>query len=164
MKKSFVFENLKQDLELLFSRTPVSEKVRSSLIELSLHDSIAQGKLSTLGDNVVVAATDPWDEVEYQSLSLRGDDPENRVVLHMPTSQDPVVGTIILKSARMSGEPGLVYCGTKQKLQDFARKLAEYEKRGAELNNFEFLDALIEAAEADGLKIIYHQVEVETQG
>lgn len=111
----------------------------------------------------VVAATDPWADVMYQSLYLT-DSREDRIVLQEPASPDPTVGVMVLKAARIQGESGMVFCGTDQQLLGFIQKLSEYEERGDELDEKDFLECLVEAAEADGLKIIYQQLSPEHGG
>lgn len=125
---------------------------------------VLQEKFKTLAATPVTSATDPWSEVEYQSLYIRGHDPADRVVLHQPSVRDPMVGVMVLKAARLSGESGMVYCGKPDGLKKFGSKLADYEQRGAELDEEEFLECLMEAAEADGLKVIYYQVSPEHGG
>lgn len=112
----------------------------------------------------IIAATDPWAEVEYQSIYIRGDDPSDRLVLQQPTVKDPMVLVVVLKAARLSGESGMVYCGSPEKLKEFEQKLAEYEKRGAELDEKEFLECLVEAAEADGLRVVFQRLSYDHGG
>jgi len=112
----------------------------------------------------VVAATDPWSDVMYQSLYLTGDNVEDRLVLLEPPVRDPATGVVVLKAARLRGESGLVFCGPTAQLDRFKSKLAEYEKRGVELDEKEFLRCLSEAAEADGLRVVYEKLSPEHGG
>ena len=134
--------------------------------QADLYATFSQGT-SGLRDQLkapVVAATDPWSEVMYQSLYLQDTDPDNRIVLQEPAVKDPMVGVMVLKAARLSGESGMVYCGTPDQLKKFASKLEEYEIRGDELDERKLLECLVDAAEAEGLQVIFHRLAVEHGG
>jgi hypothetical protein len=111
----------------------------------------------------VVASSDPWSEVEYQSLYMT-DDLKNRLVLQEPATKDPTVGTMVLKAARLRGESGMVYCGTPEQLKSFAEKLPTYEERGMELDEKKMLECLKDAAESEGLYVIYLRLSPEHGG
>lgn len=166
MKSEFGFSNFVNEIKLLAEKAPRTEALATLIREVDL-DQICRGESRVLRPFLktpVVAATDPWSEVEYQSLYIRGDDPEDRIVLQEPTVKDPMVCVMVLKAARLSGESGMVYCGKPEALNLFAQKLPEYEKRGIDLDEGELLECLAEAAEADGLKVIFQRLSVDHGG
>lgn len=111
----------------------------------------------------VVAATDPWSEIEYQSLYLT-DEREDRIVLQEPSVKDPMVGVMVLKASRLRGESGMVYCGTLEQLKTFNAQLADFEQRGEDLDEKEFLECLVDAAIQHGLKVVYQRLSLEHGG
>lgn len=169
MKRGFWFQHAMSELTLLAERSPVTSTLRDLLLEADFYQT-QQGTFNKVVRASlkcpVLAATDPWAEVEYQSLYLIDSDPENRVVLQEPSVKDPMVGVMVLKAARLRGESGMVYCGTPEQLKAFASKLSGFEKISDEENmdEKEFLECLVDAAEADGLKVIYYRLSVEHGG
>lgn len=167
MKRRFGFSTFIQEIRLLAEKSPMTAKLSDLVrqVDFSLRTSgrpdEAFGRISA---QPVLSATDPWSEIEYQSLYLRGHDPVDRIVLQQPTVRDPMVGVMVLKAARLSGESGMVFCGKPESLKEFGSKLAEYEKRGADLDEEEFLECLVEAAEADGLRVVYQQLSPDHGG
>jgi hypothetical protein len=154
------------DIELLAEKSPMTAALRKLVQEADFYQTISQNPNPYIRKALrepVVAATDPWAEVMYQSLYLT-DDKEDRIVLQEPATQDPTVGILVLKAARIQGESGMVFCGSEEHLQSFISKLPEFEERGEELDEKEFLECLSEAAEAEGLKIIYKQLSPEHGG
>lgn len=173
MKRQFGFRTFTLDIITLAERSPMTAALNelARQVDFSLRVGHSgrdlpklQQDMSKLAATPVVAATDPWSEVEYQSLYIRGNNPNDRVVLHQPTVRDPMVGVMVLKAARLSGESGMVFCGKPEGLKKFGSKLGEYEKLGVDLDEEEFLECLMEAAESDGLKIIYQQLSPEHGG
>ena len=154
------------DIELLAETSPMTPALRRLVVEADFYQTISKNHNPYIRKALkepVVAATDPWADVMYQSLYLT-DGREDRIVLQEPASPDPTVGVMVLKAARIQGESGMVFCGTEEQLQSFIGKLPEYEERGEELDEKDFLEALTEAAEAEGLKIIYQQLSPEHGG
>lgn len=147
-------------------KSPITESLRDLLRQADFYamKAYVNSGLKPYLKNKVIAATDPWSDVMYQSLYLRDTDPDNRVILQEPAVKDPMVGVMVLKAARLSGDSGMVYCGTEEQLKSFAAKLPEYEERGEELNEKEFLECLLDAAEAEGLKVVFHRLSPEHGG
>ncbi len=162
MQKKFSLESFINEIRLLADKAPPTEVMTRFLVEADYHSIVTRGV--RILKNKVQAATDPWSEVQYQSLYLRGNDPADRVVLQEPAVQDPAVCVIVLKAARLSGESGMVFCGVPAQLKAFAAKLPEYEKRGVDLDEGEFLECLIEAAEAEGLRVIFQRLSEDHGG
>lgn len=167
MKRMFILAAAIPDLEILASKSPITPALREIMETADFHESV-QGRerpeLRRLFKQPITAATDPWSEVEYQSLYLTDMDPANRIILQEPSVKDPMTGIMVLKAARLRGESGLVYCGTPEQLKNFAAKLQDFETKGDELDEKDFLECLIEAAKADGLKIIYYRLSPEHGG
>lgn len=166
MKRQLGLSNFFHEIAHLAQHSPMTESLAGLIREIDFCQ-IRSGENRTLINYLrvpIVAATDPWAEIEYQSIYIRGNNPEDRIVLQEPTVRDPMVLVVVLKAARLSGESGMVYCGNPEKLKEFAQKLPEYEKRGTELDEKEFLECLIEAAEADGLRVVFHRLSYEHGG
>lgn len=167
MKRAFTWASALTDLEILAANSPMTPGLRSLVEAADFFETIQGRKRWGLRAGFkcpVVAATDPWSEVEYQSLYLIDTDPENRVVLQEPSVKDPMVGVLVLKAARLRGESGVVYCGTPEQLKTFAEKLPEFEKRGEDLDEKEFLTCLVDAIKQDGLKVVYYRLSPEHGG
>lgn len=162
MKYSFVFQAFLPEIEMLAAKVPLTaslkDLVKAADFDQTFRRNVTRPVLRSALSEKVLAATDPWAEIMYQSLYIKGDDPNDRVVLQEPPAKDPMVGVMVLKAARLQDESGMVYCGTEPQLKGFASKLGEYEKRGNELDDKDLLECLIEAAEAEGLKVIFHRV------
>jgi hypothetical protein len=167
MKRAFCLASTIPDIEILAAASPMTQGLRD-LVEAADYFESVQGKFRTglrkACKEQVIAATDPWADIEYQSLYLIDSDPENRIILQEPPVKDPMVGVMVLKAARLRGESGLVYCGTPDQLKDFAAKLPTYEERGEDLDEKEFLECLTDAALENGLKIIYQRLSPEHGG
>lgn len=134
------------------------EDVEMALLSADIKDPEIRALKRVADRSPVQSATDPWADISYQSLYLDEDsDPADRVVVQEPASSEPLVGVMALKSARLRGQPGLVYCGPPGRLASFLRKLPQYEERGVELSENEMVRCLEECLEAEGLKIIYRQ-------
>jgi hypothetical protein len=169
MKKDFTFENFYTELRLFAEKSPLTGSLKKLLMSAEYALLVKREKTykeidRALTGNAVTAATDPWSEVEYQSLYLIDNDRDHRIVLQQPTVKDPMVGVMVLKAARLRGESGMVYCGTLEQLKLFAEKLPDYEKKGEDLNEKEFLECLVDAAESDGLKVIHHKLSEDHGG
>lgn len=160
MKRQFGLVNFIPEIARLAEKSPMTEALAGLIREVDFCQ-VQEGSGRALRNYIrtpIVAATDPWSDIEYQSLYIRGFDPSDRIVLQEPTAKDPMVCVVVLKAARLSGESGMVYCGSPEKLKEFALKLPEYEKRGIELDEKELLECLVEAAEADGLQVIFQRL------
>lgn len=171
MKRQFGFRTFTLDILHLAKNSPMTPALSELVREVDFALRTEPNDLPILRENFkalasvpVTGATDPWSEVEYQSIFVRGYDPENRVVLQQPSVRDPMTGVMVLKSARLSGDSGMVYCGKPEQLKLFAEKLPEYEKRGGDLDEEQFLECLKEAAESDGLRVIYDQLSPDHGG
>lgn len=167
MKRAFCLASAIPDIEILSRSSPMTRDLRD-LVEAADYFESVQGRYRTglrqACKEQVIAATDPWADIEYQSLYLTDIDPANRITLQEPPVKDPMVGVMVLKAARLRGESGLVYCGTPEQLKDFASKLHEYEERGEDLSEADFLECLAEAALANGLKLVYKRLSPEHGG
>jgi hypothetical protein len=169
MKRNHFLQALAPDVEILLEKSPVTSKLWQVARELDFFFTLQGRPRQRIRSSLkatrsqVLSSTDPWAEIQYQSLYLT-DDTKDRIVLHEPASDDPTVGIMVLKAARLRGESGLVYCGKEEQLKSFASKLAEYEERGADLNEKDFLSCLKEAAEAEGLKVIFERLSPEHGG
>lgn len=158
MKKTFLLENMVTDMVILAEKSPMTEQLRALVEDLDFKLACMGGSHLGLRMSLIHASQEPWADVMYQSLYLKEDaDPADRIVLQEPASADPMVGVVVLKAARLRGCSGFVYCGEPEVLETFNKKLPEYEKRGVDLSEAEFLECLVEAAEQDGLKIIFHR-------
>jgi len=167
MRRAFSFEAFGPDLAILAEHSPQTAALRDLLVTADYVGTLTGRVDRELREKLrepVVAATDPWSDVLYQSLYLTGDDPEDRLVLLEPPVRDPATGVVVLKAARLRGESGLVFCGPTAQLDRFKSKLAEYEKRGIDLDEKEFLRCLSEAAAADGLRVVYEKLSPEHGG
>lgn len=169
MKRDHFLKAMATDLEILVEKSPITARLRD-LAErmdfyLTANRTPRQKLRECLKSRQVLAATDPWSDLKYQSLYLTEEGtPEDRLVLQEPAVEDPSVGIMVLKAARLSGRSGMVYCGTEEQLKSFANKLAEYEKRGIDLDEAEMLECLMEAAQAEGLRVIFHRLSEEHGG
>ena len=168
MQRTHFLQAFVPDLEILMKKSPLTSRLWEMAKELDFFLSI-QGNPSPELRNFlkitqasILSSTDPWSEVQYQSLYLT--DGKDRLVLQEPPSDDPTVGIMVLKASRLRGESGLVYCGTEEQLKSFASKLPEYEERGEELEEKDFLDCLQDAAESEGLQVIFKRLSPEHGG
>ena len=158
------------ELEILIEKTPMTAKLKELAKEADFYGIIyndPRPRITASLKEMVVASPDPWSDVMYQSLYLSSDgDFEDRIRLQEPATPDPTVGMMVLKAARLQGESGMVFCGTESQLKTFISKLPEFEKKGAEadLNEKDFLECLVEAAEAEGLKVVFHRLSIEHGG
>jgi hypothetical protein len=167
MKREHLLRAMAPDLEILLQKSPMTAALRRLAEQADFYfTSIRQPRRALracLQTTQVIASNDPWSEVEYQSLYMT-DDLQDRLVLQEPATKDPTVGTMVLKAARLRGESGMVYCGTPEQLKSFAEKLPEYEERGIDLDEKRMLDCLKEAAESEGLYVIYLRLSPEHGG
>jgi hypothetical protein len=162
MNKKPVFA-IETDLKILLENSPRTPEL-DELVDQVDYVRYVNGEKSTMRSHYVNSATDPWHDMHYQSLYIDvTGNPADRVVLQEPTSKEPMVGVLVLKAARLSGRSGMVYCGTPPALKSFAAKLPIYEERGVDLEEKEFLECLMDAAKADGLRIIYHRDQEEEE-
>jgi len=170
MLREYRFESMLNELEILLEKTPMTAKLRELAEEADFYSIIRHNprkRIEASLKKAVVASTDPWSDVMYQSLYLSSDGhPEDRIRLQEPATPDPTVGMMVLKAARLQGESGMVFCGTESQLKTFIAKLPEFERKGAEadLNEKDFLDCLVEAAEAEGLRVVFHRLSIEHGG
>lgn len=167
MERRYRLQAMIPDIELLAERSPMTPALRKLVQEADFYSTIRKNPNTHLRASLkqpIVSATDPWAEVMYQSLYINDGKGEHRIVLQEPASPDPTVGVMVLKAARLQGDSGMVFCGTDGQLELFISKLQDYELKGDELEEKDFLRCLIEAAEADGLKVIYHQLSPEHGG
>ena len=166
MRKAYWNLNYLPEIKMLAEKSPRTPALQDLIrqTDFALTASGRAGEFRKYLQTPVVAATDPASEVEYQSLYIQGFDPEDRIVLQNPTSKDQMTCVHVLKAARLSGNSGLVYCGTPEQLQTFAAKLADFEQRGVELDEAELLQCLSEAVEADGMVVIYQQLSPDHGG
>jgi len=169
MKRHSWLSAFTTDVEILVQKSPMTAALRNLLNEVDF----ASTRLGEVRPQLragfkcpVVAATDPWSEVEYQSLYLTDEDPENRIILQEPAVRDPMVGVMVLKAARLRGQSGLVYCGTPEQLQTFAAKLKGFEEISEDenLDEKKFLECLVDAAEQEGLRVVYERLSPEHGG
>jgi hypothetical protein len=162
MRRTFAFRAFIPELEILMKRSVMTAQLRELIKEADYYLTLEKTPSEALrkgGREPVVAATDPWSALEYQSLYLKSNGtPEDRLVLQEPSVKDPMFGVLVLKAARLRDESGLVYSGTPEQLETFKKKLLDFEQRGAELDEKEFLQCLAEAVEAEGMKVIYEQL------
>jgi len=167
MKREHLLRAMAPDLEILLQRSPMTAQLRVLAEQADFYfTSIRQprrGIRACLMTQPVLSSTDPWSEVEYQSLYMT-DDLKDRLVLQEPATKDPTVGTMVLKAARLRGESGMVYCGTPEQLKSFAEKLPTYEERGMDLDERDMLSCLKDAAESEGLYVIYLRLSPEHGG
>lgn len=170
MQREYRFKSMLSDLEILLQKTPLTAKLRELALEADFYNIIHREDRPVITSSLreeVVASTDPWSDVMYQSLYISADgDPKDRIRLQEPATQDPTVGMMVLKAARLQGESGIVFCGTESQLKTFIAKLPAYEQKGDEedLGDKEFLECLMEAAEAEGLKIVFSRFSIEHGG
>jgi hypothetical protein len=169
MRRGFIFEHSINDLEILAANSPMTPELQELIRQADYYATSNYFVCSSLRQALkypVVAATDPWADVMYQSIYLTDEDPENRITLQNPPVKDPMTGIMVLKAARLAGNSGMVYCGTPEQLQTFAAKLAEYEQRSIEenLDEQKLLQCLVDAAESEGIKVIFHRLSEEHGG
>lgn len=167
MKRTFALAAAIPDLEILASNSPMTDEL-FKLVQLGDFFETIQGrvrpKLRQYSKASILAATDPWADIEYQSLYLTDMDPENRVILQEPSVKDPTVGVMVLKAARLRGESGMVYCGTVDQLKEFNGQLPGFEKKAEEMDEKDFLECLVDAASQMGLKVVYYRLSPEHGG
>lgn len=167
MRRGFILEAALTDISILAKESPMTDSLRELVLKADykalLQGSIYHALRSTLKQSVI-ASTDPWSDVEYQSLYVTDLDNKDRIVLQEPPVKDPMVGVMVLKAARLRGESGMVYCGPPDLLKSFNAKLPEYEKRGEELAEKDFLICLSEAAEHEGLRVVHLKIAVDHGG
>lgn len=170
MKREYRFRSMLTDLEILVEKTPMTSKLKELVSEADFYNMVERVKRPIIESSFrdeVVSSSDPWSDVMYQSLYISAEgNPADRIILQEPATKDPAVGMMVLKAARLQGESGMVFCGTESQLKTFIAKLPQYEKIGDEedLKEKEFLECLKEAAESEGLKIIFHRLSVEHGG
>lgn len=168
MRKQFILKDFLPEIKILATHSPRTEKVQElvqAADKRALMDGEKDHKLKVLSFIPVVASTERWANVMYQSLYIRDGDPLNRLVLQEPPSAEPSVCVMVLKAARLSGESGMVYCGTDEQLLAFKDKLPEYEKLAEELDEAHFLECLVEVAKKEfKLNVIYQQISAEHGG
>lgn len=170
MKREFGFKSFVRDLEILVQKSPMTAELRELAKQADFYSTIENAPSEILRNSLkITAATDPWSDINYQSLYIQ--DPkktegevEDRVILQEPMVKDPMVGVMVLKAQRLSGRSGMVFCGNETQLKSFASKLAEYEERAEDLDEKDFLECLMEAAQAEGLKVTFHQLATEHGG
>lgn len=164
MKRDHFLQAMVPDMEIMLEKSPITARLRALARELDFTLTVKGDPRPRLRAALrVTASTDPWSEIQYQSLYLTAEG-EDRLVLQEPATEDPTVGIMVLKAARLRGESGMVYCGTPEQLQSFAEKLPEYETRGEELSEKDFLECLNEAAVAEGLQVIFERLSPEHGG
>lgn len=167
MKRTFTMAAIIPDLEIMAANSPMTEPLHT-LVKAADYYETVQGRirpeLRRAFKIKVQAATDPWAEIEYQSLYLTDEDRENRIILQEPPVKDPMTGVMVLKAARLRGESGMVYCGTPDQLKTFATQLDAFEKQGEEMNEKDFLECLVDVAGQQGLKVIYYRLSMEHGG
>jgi hypothetical protein len=166
MKREFGFKSFIRDLEILVQRSPMTAELRDLAKQADFYSTLEDSPSQILRAALqVTAATDPWADINYQSLYLQDAKPDaDRVILQEPMVKDPMVGVMVLKAQRLSGRSGMVFCGKEEQLKNFATKLAEYEERAEDLNEKDFLECLMEAAQAEGLKVTFKQLSPEHGG
>lgn len=161
MRKGLILSSIVPDLEILIRKSPMTPKLKEFCRVVDFREA-CEGRihpeLRKVLKNKVQASQDPWTDVQYQALYINPEgQPEDRVVLQEPVVEDAMVAVMVLKAARLQGRSGMVWCGTAEQLDVFRQKLPEYEARGVELDEKEFLDCLQEAAIQDGLQVIFSQ-------
>jgi hypothetical protein len=171
MRRSFFLSNysIVEDLTILAEKSPMTASLKELIRQVdffSTSNFVVNSSLRQALKTPVVAASDPWSDIMYQSIYLTDEDPDNRIILQEPPVEDPMTGILVLKAARLSGNSGMVYCGTPDQLKSFAAKLAEYETRSIEedLDEQMLLKCLVDAAEAEGLKVIFDRLSLEHGG
>jgi hypothetical protein len=170
MKREFGFKTFIRDLETLVQKSPMTASLRDLAKQADFYSTLENNPSEILRTSLresqkLTAATDPWSDINYQSLYLQSPKgEEDRVILQEPMVKDPMVGVMVLKAQRLSGRSGMVFCGNEMQLKDFAAKLSEYEERAEELNEKDFLECLMEAAQAEGLKVTFHQLSPDHGG
>lgn len=167
MKRTFALAAAIPDLEILASNSPMTERL-FELVQLGDFYETVQGRvrpqLRKYSKASILAATDPWADIEYQSLYLTDTDPQNRVILQEPSVKDPTVGVMVLKAARLRGESGMVYCGTPEQLKDFNSRLPDFEKQAEDMDEKDFLECLVDAAKQLELQVVYYRLSPEHGG
>jgi hypothetical protein len=169
MKRGFVFAHSLNDLQLLAENSPMTPELKELVRRADFYmtsNYFVDNSLREIMKTPIVAATDPWADVMYQSIYLTDEEDGNRVILQEPPVKDPMTGIMVLKAARLSGNSGMVYCGTPEQLKTFAAKLSEYEKLSIEedMDEMKFLECLIDAAESEGIKVIFNRLSEEHGG
>jgi hypothetical protein len=175
MKREFGFKTFIKDLEILVQKSPMTAELRELARQADFYSTVENAPSEILRNSLrITAATDPWSDINYQSLYIQQpekaksgegeDEVEDRVILQEPMVKDPMVGVMVLKAQRLSGRSGMVFCGNEMQLKSFASKLAEYEERAEDLDERDFLECLMEAAQAEGLKVTFHQLSPEHGG
>jgi hypothetical protein len=171
MRRTHFLQASLTDLEILLKRSPMTAKLSDLACKIDFHittqrepnPKVRAAIRAAFVATPICSSTDPWSDLQYQSLYIT-DDFKDRLVLQEPATDDPTVGIMVLKAARLRGESGMVYCGTPEQLKSFAEKLPQYEERGEELKEEDLLDCLSEAAEAEGIKIVYLKLAPEHGG
>lgn len=166
MKREFGFRTFIPDLEILVQKSPMTAELRELVKQADFYATLENHPSKILRSALqVTAATDPWSDIQYQSLYIQdAKDEGDRIILQEPPVKDPMTGVMVLKAQRLSGRSGMVFCGNETQLKSFATKLSEYEERADELDEKDFLDCLMEAAHAEGLRVTCHQLSTEHGG
>lgn len=167
MRRTFALAAAVTDLEILASNSPMTEQLFALIQSGDFYETVqgrVRPKLRQYSKASVLAATDPWADIEYQSLYLTDMDPNNRVILQEPAVKDPMVGVMVLKAARLRGESGMVYCGTPEQLKEFNASLEAFESKSEELDEKDFLECLVDAAKQMDLKVVYYRLSPEHGG
>lgn len=169
MRRGFIFNHSMKDLEILVANSPMTPELRELVRQadfFSTSNYFVNSSLRQALKYPVVAATDPWADVMYQSIYLTDEDPDNRIILQEPPVKDPMTGIMVLKAARLAGNSGMVYCGTPEQLKTFAEKLVSYEKTSLDedMDEQKLLECLVDAAEAEGIEVIFNRLSEEHGG
>lgn len=171
MRRGFILQHSMDDLEILVAKSPMTPELRELVRQADFFTTSNYHINSSLRQALrcpVVAATDPWADVMYQSIYLTDEDWDDgsRIILQEPPVKDPMTGIMVLKAARLSGYSGMVYCGTPEQLKTFAAKLVGYEKTSMDedMDEETLLKCLVDAAEAEGMKVIFNRLSEEHGG
>lgn len=155
MDRKLLFANSVEDLEVILQTSPRTQALQELARVYQFHSELEDWRSPIIEQYLVNSSQEEWSEVKFQSLylDLTSPDPADRVVLLEPATSDRGSPEMVLKSARLSENLGMVFCGTPEMMNQFIQKIPEYEARGVDLDDDEFLYWLKDAAEADGVKI-----------